>query len=102
MYQKVDFRKEQNNNTSSHMLLECCYAFGLLLWSSNLKKMFFEEGDPLDLFLPSPGYAPGRIWPKCLTHVRSHEFFIPTKFCKHPSSGSVVKADYLFPYIQMH
>ena len=37
-----------------------------------------------------------------LLHVRDHEYFIPTKFRKHQSSGSVVKADYVFPYIYMH
>ena len=31
-----------------------------------------------------------------------HEHFMPTKFRKHPLSGSVVKADYVFPYIYMH
>ena len=31
-----------------------------------------------------------------------HEHFIPTKFRKHPLNGSVVKADYVFPYMYMH
>ena len=31
--------------------------------------------------------------------VNDHEHFIPTKFRKHPLSRSVVKADYVFPYI---
>ena len=35
-------------------------------------------------------------------HVQGHEHFIPTKFCKHLLSGSVVKTDYVFPYIYMH
>ena len=35
-------------------------------------------------------------------HVPGHEHFIPTKFRKHPLSRSVVKADYVFPYIYMH
>ena len=35
---------------------------------------------------------------KTTTLVRDHEHFMPTKFRKHPSSGSVVKADYVFPY----
>ena len=34
--------------------------------------------------------------------VRDHEHFITTKFRKHPLSGSVVKADYVFPYKYMH
>ena len=35
-------------------------------------------------------------------NVRGHEYFIPTKFGKYPSSNSVVKADYVFQYIYMH
>ena len=46
---------------------------------------------------PLDGY--GR---KTTTLVTDHEFFIPTKFRKHPLSGSVVKAGYVFPYIYMH
>ena len=30
------------------------------------------------------------------------EHFIPSKFRKYPSIGSVGKADYVFPYIYMH
>ena len=37
-----------------------------------------------------------------LTDVCGHEHFFPTKFREHPLSGSVVKADYVFPYIYMH
>ena len=35
-------------------------------------------------------------------HGQGYEHFIPTKFHKHPLSGSVLKADYVFPYIYMH
>ena len=49
-----------------------------------------------------PGSAPGQIWPNIFMHVPGHEHFIPTKFRKHPLSGSVVKAGYVFPYIYMH
>ena len=87
------------------MLLDHCYAFGLLLLPSSLKKKFFEEGTPpapltylcLTLDPPLGGY--GR---NILMHVQGHENFIPIKFGKHPSSGSVVKADYVFPYIHKH
>ena len=47
----------------------------------------------------SPLEGSGR---KTTTTVRDHEHFIPTKFRKYPLSGSVVKADYVFPYIYMH
>ena len=46
------------------MSLEHSYAFSLLLWPSGLKKKILEERDPRDLFLPHPGSAPWRIWPK--------------------------------------
>ena len=84
------------------MLLDHCYAFGLLLLSSGLKKNFLEEVDPLprDLFLSRPGSAPSQYDRNM--HMQVHEHFIPTKFRKHPSSGSVVKADYVFPYNNMH
>ena len=55
----------KSNNISSHMLLDHCYAFGLSLKPSGLKKKFVEEGDPpRDLIWSRPGSAPGRIWPK--------------------------------------
>ena len=53
-------------------------------------------GPALDLHLDASG---GK---KTTTLVRNHEHFIPTKFRKHQLSGSVVKADYVFPYIYMH
>ena len=28
------------------------------------RRSFLKKGTPRDLFLPRPGYAPGRIWPK--------------------------------------
>ena len=34
------------------MLLDHCYAFGLLLWPSSLKKKFVEEGPPWAIFAP--------------------------------------------------
>ena len=84
------------------MLLDHCYEFSLLLWTSGLKKKFFEEGDPLDLFCLALDPPLGRYGQKIFMHVRGHEHFIPTKFRKHPLSSSVVKADYVFPYIYMH
>ena len=94
------------------MLLDHCYAFGLLLLPSSLKKKFFEEGTPpppltyfcLTLDPPLGGYGQNILMhvQNILMHVQSHEHFIPIKFSKHPASGSVVKADYVFPYIHMH
>ena len=44
----------------------------------------------------------GRYNQNIFVHVPGHEHFIPTKFRKHPLSGSVVKAGNVFPYIYMH
>ena len=90
----------KNNNTSSYMLLEHCFAFGLLLslpvWKK-IKEKFLKKGTPFTI-LPHHG----RIWQKCWTYVRSHDFFIHTKFREHSSSGPAAKADFVFPYIYMY
>ena len=36
--------EQKNNNTSSQMLLDHCYTFGLLLWPSNSEEVAFGEG----------------------------------------------------------
>ena len=72
------------------MLLDHCYEFGLLLWLSSLKKN--------GTYFASPWLRPLAD----LMNVPGHDHFIPTKFRKPPLRGSVVKADYVFPYIYMH
>ena len=84
------------------MLLDNCYAFGLLLKPSSLKKKSFGEGDPVTYFGPALDPPLGGFGPKVNSNVRGHEFLILTKFGKYPSNDSVVKADYVFPYIYMH
>ena len=44
----------------------------------------------------------GGCGPKVNTNERGLEHFIPTKFVEYPSRDSVVKSDYVFPYITMH
>ena len=44
----------------------------------------------------------GGVCRKAYTQVRDYEYFISIKFRKHPSSGSVGKADYVFQYVYMH
>ena len=83
------------------MPLNNYYVFGLLLQSSGLKKIF-REGDPVTYFGPALYPPLGGFGLKVNTNVWGHEYFIPTKFGKYPSSDSVVKADYVFPYIYMH
>ena len=61
-----------------------------------------EKGTPGTYFGPSLDPPVGGFGPRVNTNVRGHEYFIPTKFGKYPSSNSVVKADYVFQYIYMH
>ena len=49
-----------------------------------------------DSFLPCLESTQGRI---CLSTCAGNKNNIPTKFHKHPSSGSVVKADYVCSHI---
>ena len=49
-------------------------------------------GPALDLPLGGSGQ-------NTFVHVRGLEYFIHTKFHQNPSSGSVAKADFVFPYI---
>ena len=118
-------------NTSSLMLLDQLYTLGLLMKPSNLQKEVCWRKVPHDIFLPRPGWISlkslntlGAISTLCLPsfiksikglsskgllcvaivhmHVQVHGYFIPSKFLKHPLSGFVVKADYVFPYMYMH
>ena len=72
------------------------------------EEVFLRRGPPpppppvRDLFCLALDPPLGRYGQNILMHVPGHEHFIPTKFRKHPLSGSVVKADYVFPYIYMH
>ena len=51
MSQKFDFGMELKIRTFSlHMLLDHCYAFGLLLCPLGQKKNFFKKRTPRDLF----------------------------------------------------
>ena len=59
------------------------------------EEVFWRRGPP-PLALDPP------LGQNIFMHVLGHEHFIPTKFCKHPLSSSVVKAGYVFPYIYMH
>ena len=98
--------QKKNNNTSSQMLVYNCYAFSLLLQHSTLKEKFFGEGAPHYVHITYYGHALdlplGGFCPKVNTNERGLEYFTPTKFGEYPSSDSVVKSDYVFPYIYMH
>ena len=59
----------------------------------------FENVTPVTYFGPTRDSPLGGSGQNASTHVRGHEFFIPTMFGKDPSSGSVVNAYYVFGYI---
>ena len=65
------------------------------------EEVFLEKETPplVAYFCPALDPPLGRFYRNSLTYVRGHEHFIHTKFRKHPLSSSVVKADYVFPYI---
>ena len=66
------------------------------------KEVFWRRGPPPgDLFCLALDLSLGKYGQNIL-HVPGHEHIIPTKFRKHPLSGSVVKAGYVFPYVYMH
>ena len=51
------------------------------------------------ILLATPWIHPRADLIKSLNTCAGHENFIPTKFHKHPSSGSAVKADYVCSHI---
>ena len=77
--------KHNNNNTSSLMRLDHCYALDLLLLHSYLKKKSFREGAPhWPIFAPILDPPWSDLVEKAYTHMQSHKYFHPTKFRKHP------------------
>ena len=84
------------------MLQDHCYAFvGFFFFAVafRFEDVFIEEGDPMTFFCPALGPTLNRYGQNTFMLVRGHEHFITTKFRKHPS---VVEADYVFPYKNMH
>ena len=103
----IFFEISQNSNnrnisiqdTGMHSVCCCCIP----IW----RRSSLEKEPLIDLFLancPPPPLDPplGGVCRKAYKQVRDYEYFISIKFCKHPSSGSVAKADYVFQYIYMH
>ena len=76
------------NNTSSHMLLDHCYVFGLSLKLSGLKKKFLRKGTPVTYFCPALDPPLGGSGRRTTTLEKDHEYFISTKFHQNSSSGS--------------
>ena len=67
-------QKKKNNNTSSQMLLDHCYTFGLLLWPSNSEEVVLWRRALIDLLLPCPGSTTVRIWPKSQYKCAGHKY----------------------------
>ena len=61
-----------------------------------------DNGPLLTYYGPTLDPTFGGFGPKVYTNVWGREYFIPTKFGKYPLNDSVVKADFVFPYINMH
>ena len=56
--------EQKKTNTSSQMLLDHCYTFGMLLWLSNSEEVVLWRRALIDLLWPCPGSTTVRIWPK--------------------------------------
>ena len=62
---------KKNNNTSSQMLLDHCYTFGLLLWPFNSKEVvLWEKGPSLTHYDPALDPPLCGFGPKVNTNVR--------------------------------
>ena len=66
------------------------------------EEVFWRRGPPVIYFCTALDPSLDGSGRKTTTLARDHEHFIPTKFRKNPSSGSVVRAAHVIPYINMH
>ena len=62
-----------------HLVCRC----SLPVW----RRSFLKKGTPVTYFGPTLDPPLGGSGRKTTTHVRDHEYFIPTKFHQNPSSG---------------
>ena len=93
----------KNINPSSNIHLDHCHIIRFVAVAFQSEEAVLWRMDPsMTYFCPTLDPSLGGVCRKVLPQVRGHEFFTPTKFRKHPSSGSEAKADYVFQYIYMH
>ena len=85
----------KNNNTSSHMFLDHCYAFGLLLYFRSEEEVCWRRGPPVTYIGPALDPPLGGSGRKTTTLVRDLENFIHTKFHQNSSSGSGEEVKYV-------
>ena len=101
--QIFDFRLEPKITTLLSICFRSLPCIGFIAVAFQSEEDVLWRRDPsLTYFCPALDPPLSRVCRKASTQVRDHEYFIPTKFRKHQSSGSIVKADYVFPYIYMH
>ena len=65
-------------------------------------EVLWRRGPSLRYYDPALDLPLGGFGPNVNTNEQGLEYSIPTKFGEYPSSDSVVKSDYVFPYIYMH
>ena len=64
------------------------------------RRSFFKGGIPPQPILAHPGFHPwADLNKKSLTSLENYEHFIPSKFHKHPTSGSGARAKWQFSLI---
>ena len=89
------------------IIATCIYIrFVAVAFWAEIQVFFFKMGPPptptTTYFCPALDPPLGIYGRNTLMHMRGHEHFILNKFRKHPSWGSEVRAEYIFPYIYMH
>ena len=75
-----------------------CIRFVTVAFQSE-EAVLWRRDPSLTYFCPTLDPALGGVFQKVEPQERGHEYFIPTKFRKHPLSSSEAKADYVFQYI---
>ena len=77
-----------------HSVVAAAFQFeGEVLW---------RRGPSLTYYGPALDLPLGGFFQKVNTDEWGLEYFFPTKFGEYPLSDTVVKRDYVFPYIYMH
>ena len=74
-------------------IIDICIRFVAIAFRS---EKVFLKGTPMTYFCSALDSPLGRYGRNTLMHAWGNEHFIPTKFCKHPSCGSVVQAEYIY------
>ena len=79
-----------------------CIRFVAVAFWAKKQVFFFKVGTPVTYFCPTLDPPLDRYGRNILMHIRGHKHFILTKFHKHPSCGSVVKAICVPPFVHLN